>query len=58
MKNVPHDEILALVPGTLSTERMYHNKFDALRITGEWFDNDPRLTDFIKTLPVHESLAA
>jgi len=58
MKNVPHDEILALVPGTLSTERMYHKQFDAIRITGEWFDNDPRLTDFIKTLPVHETLAA
>jgi hypothetical protein len=58
MKNLPHDEILALVPGTLSTERMYHKQFDAIRITGEWFDNDPRLTDFIKTLPVHETLAA
>jgi hypothetical protein len=58
MRQLPHDEILAVIPGTVSDEQALHKKFDALRITGEWFDNDPRLTDFIKTLPVHESLAA
>jgi len=58
MKNLPHDEILALIPGTVSDEQALHKKFDAIRITGEWFANDPRLTDFIETLPVHETLAA
>lgn len=58
MKTVPHDEILALVPGTMADEKTLHRKFNSLRITGEWFANDPRLTDFIKTLPVHQALAA
>ena len=58
MRTVPHDEILAVIPGTVSDEQALHKQFDAIRITGEWFADDPRLTDFIKTLPVHETLAA
>ena len=58
MKGLPYDEILALIPGTVSDEKKLHKKFDDIRITGEWFDHDHRLTDFIKTLPKHELLAA
>lgn len=58
MEAVPNDKILALVAGSMADERKYHAKFDDIRITGEWFANDPRLTDFIKTLPKHELLAA
>ena len=58
MKQLPHDQILALIPGAVSTERQLHKKFDDIRITGEWFANDPRLTDYIDTLPKHELLAA
>ena len=58
MRQLPHDKILALIPGAVSTERQLHRKFDAIRITGEWFANDPRLTDYIETLPKHELLAA
>ena len=58
LKNLPHDEILALVPGTMSTEKKYHNMFKDIRITGEWFASHRKLIDFIRTLPVHESLAA
>lgn len=58
LRNIPHDEILAFVPGTMSTEKKYHNMFKDLRITGEWFASHRRLLDYIGTLPVHEALAA
>jgi hypothetical protein len=58
LKNLPHDEILALVPGTMSTEKKYHNMFKDLRLTGEWFASHRRLLDFIGTLPKHELLNA
>lgn len=58
MKSIPHDKVLALIPGSFASERALHKKFDAIRITGEWFANDPRLTSYIATLPVHERLAA
>lgn len=58
MKQLPHDKILALITGAVSDERKLHRKFDDIRITGEWFAADPRLFDFIDTLPVHDLLAA
>jgi hypothetical protein len=58
LKNVPHDKLLALVPGTISTERMYHKKFESLRITGEWFEPDAEMLNYIDKLPKHELIAA
>lgn len=58
LKNLPHDRILALVPGTVSTEKQFHNMFKDLRITGEWFAMHRKLLDYIGTIPKHEQLAA
>jgi hypothetical protein len=58
MRTLPHDKILALIPGAMSDERKLHRKFDDIRITGEWFAADARLFDFIETLPRHELLEA
>lgn len=47
VRALPHDEILAIVPGTRLNERQMHAAFADLRITGEWFHADERLLDFI-----------
>lgn len=48
--NLPFDEVLAVVPGTIQQERRYHERFAHLRTTGEWFRAEPELIDFIDDL--------
>jgi len=43
-------KILLLIPGDESTERMLHRQFEEMRLKGEWFRPDKRLTDKIKEL--------
>ena len=50
MKVIPHDQVLATIPGTPSTEKRLHRRFDHLRITGEWFRADGELLRFIADL--------
>lgn len=50
-KNIPHDEVLAIVPGTMEDERQMHAMFARFRVTGEWFQAKRDLLDFIATLP-------
>lgn len=51
LKNVPHDEVLAIVPGTMQDERKLHAAFAHHRVTGEWFKAERDLVDFIADLP-------
>lgn len=46
LRNIPHDEVLALIPGTMRHERQCHAAFEHLRITGEWFEAAPALLAF------------
>jgi hypothetical protein len=46
LRNIPHDEVLAIIPGTMRHERQCHAAFAHLRITGEWFEAAPDLLAF------------
>lgn len=50
MKVVPHEEILAVMPGTMRDERRCHAAFQHLRTVGEWFRVDEALLTFIARL--------
>ena len=43
-------ELLGSIVGTPSAERALHKRFDHLRISGEWFENDPELIGYIKAV--------
>lgn len=44
---LPHDEVLAIVPGSVHTEQGFHRQFEHLRCMGEWFRAEPDLIEFI-----------
>jgi hypothetical protein len=46
MYDLPHEEILAVVPGTVVDERRCHAAFAHLRVAGEWFRAEPELLTF------------
>ena len=48
LQSLPHDEMLAFMPGTFATEKQMHNAFRYLRIKGEWFSMGQDLLDFIE----------
>lgn len=50
IRDLPHDEILAIIPGTIADERQYHFRFHYLRVYGEWFKAEQDLVDFVATL--------
>lgn len=47
-REVPHDELLATIPGGQETERDWHRRFDYLRRQGEWFTATPELLEAIR----------
>lgn len=47
-REVPHDELLAAIPGGQETERDWHRRFDHLRWQGEWFAATPELLEAIR----------
>lgn len=47
MKEVPNEEILGTVPGTMDDEKRCHIAFAHLRVKGEWFRPEPELMEFI-----------
>lgn len=51
LKELPHDRVLAVTPGSLTTEKQFHRRFEHLRIRGEWFQAAPDLLNFAHTLP-------
>jgi hypothetical protein len=58
MYNLHPDEVLAIVPGTMLDEQRVHRRFEALRITGEWFRSAPDLLQFATNLSALGSVAA
>lgn len=47
VRALPHDKVLAVIPGTRLNERQLHAAFADLRLTGEWFREDQRIHDFV-----------
>lgn len=47
MGNVPNEEILGTVAGTMEDEKRCHAAFAHLRVKGEWFRPEPELLRFI-----------
>lgn len=43
--------LINFVPGGSAEELRYHKRFADLRVRGEWFRNDPPLTNFLASLP-------
>lgn len=50
LEAIPHDEVLATVPGSFPVERGLHARFAHLRITGEWFHRGDDLMRHIDNL--------
>jgi hypothetical protein len=48
MASLPHDEILAVEPGSYWVENRRHRQFAKHRITGEWFSMAPELMSYIE----------
>jgi hypothetical protein len=44
-------DLLAVIPGTAVDERAHHDRFDALRVIGEWFTPDASLMAYVDSLP-------
>lgn len=42
--------LLGTVPGTMETERAYHQKFSHLRLEAEWFQYSQEILDFISEI--------
>jgi hypothetical protein len=51
LRALPHDELLATIPGTMRDEKLLHRQFAHLRQQGEWFRKDPELLAHIDSLP-------
>lgn len=47
---LPFDEVLAIIPGTMQDERGYHFQFEHLRCKGEWFRAEHDLLAFVSQL--------
>ncbi|MGW4426612.1 GIY-YIG nuclease family protein [Streptosporangium sp. NPDC004631] len=52
LKALPHDEVIAIVAGSMDDERKYHARFARLRMQGEWFRDDPAIVRFARGLAV------
>lgn len=51
LREIPHDEILAVEQGGVDVECRRHVQFADLRVTGEWFDYGPALREHVLSLP-------
>jgi hypothetical protein len=47
MEQLPHEEILGVMPGFMRDEKRCHKAFAHLRRAGEWFEDAPELRAFI-----------
>jgi T5orf172 domain. len=56
MRDVPHEEILAVVPGTMQDEARCHAAFAHLRVAGEWFRAEPELLQFAREVDTRGKL--
>lgn len=56
MRDIPHEEILAVVPGTMDDEKRCHAAFAHLRVAGEWFRAEPELLAFAQEVDTRAKL--
>ena|SRR5690625_3621879 len=47
LNHLPHDRILATMPGSFSDEQRLHRTFEHLNVRGEWFSMGDDLMDYI-----------
>ena len=47
LQRVAHDRVLAVIPGTMATEKALHHRFAHLRVSGEWFEPGDDLMAYI-----------
>lgn len=47
LADLPHEQVLGVIPGTFADENRLHKQFAHLRTTGEWFRAEPELLEFI-----------
>lgn len=47
---IPHERVLAIIPGDRRLEFALHAKFQSIRSTGEWFEAHPELIAFAENL--------
>ena len=50
LADLPHDRVLALIPGDRRLESALHKKFQSIRTSGEWFEDHPELIAFAENL--------
>jgi len=50
LKEIPHDRVLAAIPGSLTDEKRAHAAFAEFRDIGEWFHAEPGLLHGIATM--------
>jgi hypothetical protein len=50
LADLPHDKVLALIPGDRRLEYAFHQKFNSIRTSGEWFEAHPELIAFAENL--------
>jgi hypothetical protein len=49
---VPHDEVIGTIPGDVTMEREWHDRWAKLRLVGEWFQAVPELL-----AAIHQAIA-
>jgi len=47
LKQIPHDELLAIEPGGRTQEKLRHSQFAENRLQGEWFEADADMEDHV-----------
>jgi hypothetical protein len=50
LSSIPHDEVLATVPGTMRDEKHFHQRFAHLRHAREWFRPGDDLLAYIESI--------
>lgn len=50
LKQLPHDEVLAVEPGGHAVEQVRHKQFATKRVNGEWFELDSGMSAYIDKL--------
>lgn len=48
LQSIPHDELLATIPGTMADEKRLHSRFAAHRVHHEWFHLVPEILAHIE----------
>lgn len=50
LSDLPHDRVIALIPGDRRLEHALLTKFKSIRTSGEWFEAHPELIAFAENL--------